>query len=80
MKGACIDQKRLKVWLGNGGMVGCVSCRVLQEWCVTTLLALSVSLPACVSHPHKHTHNGKVETPLFVPTWHLDSGEGNGAR
>lgn len=56
----------LKVWLGDGGMVGCVCCRVLQEWCVTTLLALSVSLPAYVSHPHKHTQREGGD-PAFRP-------------
>lgn len=36
-------------------------------------LTMSVCL---LSHPqcHTNTHNGKVETPLFVPSWHLDSG------
>lgn len=68
---------------GDGGLVGWVCCRVLHEWCVTTVrytLTLTVTVTAVrLSHPHKQrVHNGKVETPLFVPGWHLDSGEGKG--
>lgn len=59
------------------GLCGLVSCGVLREWCVATTYPRFLTMSVCLlSHPkcHTNTHNGKVETPLFVPSWHLDSG------